>query len=80
MSSTFRIPLHSLRLALPILALAIAVACGGLAWLLTVPAMFLLGRWYGDSHGRRPEPHDSTGNAEYGIGAALTGFTPDGRK
>ena len=80
MSSTFRVVLRSLRLALPILALAIGLACGGLAWLLTVPAMVLLGYGFGHPYGRRPEPHDIPGNAEYGVGAALAGFTPDGRK
>ena len=80
MSSIFRVVLRSLRLALPVLVLAIGLACGGLAWLLAVPAMFLLGRRFGHSRGRRPEPYDIAGNAEYGVGAALAGFTPDGRK
>lgn len=73
MHSTF--PLRRvLPLALPVVAVASGLAWGGQAWLLTVPAMFLLGRSYG-SGAQAQSSNDTT----YGVGAALAGFTPEDR-
>ncbi|WP_338765694.1 hypothetical protein [Massilia sp. METH4] len=67
------------RLALLILALGTALlaglAWGARAWLFMVPALFMLGRSYG-SEGST----EVSGQAQYGVGAALAGFTPRGRR
>lgn len=56
-------------------ALATGLACGGKAWLLVVPAMFILGR----SYGTRAGSQEQADGAKYGVGAALAGFTPSRR-
>lgn len=63
-------------LVLAIFALAAGIMLGGPAWLSMVPAMFALGR----VHGSPSEPQASGHGAEYGVGAALAGFTPVVRK
>lgn len=52
-----------------IVALGAALAGGGLAWLALVPAVVLL-------RPRAPVPQAVSGQAQYGVGAALAGFTP----
>lgn len=61
---------------LSVATLAVGIMLGGAAWLLMVPVMFALGRAYGNPS----EPHAPGHHAEYGVGAALAGFTPAVRK
>lgn len=72
MHSTFHLR-RVIPLALPVVAVAAGLAWGGQAWLLTVPAMFLLGRSYGSG------AHAPSNGTTYGVGAALAGFTPEDR-
>ncbi len=64
------------RLAVFALALAFVVAAclawGGKPWLLMAPVTFMLGRWYGTG----PDMQAMSGQPQYGVGAALAGFTP----
>lgn len=79
MQSAFHVSPRFARrmLLIPIVAAVIAgFAFGGPAWLLMAPALFLLGLSYGSRSG----PQERAGHAEYGIGAALAGFTPAHRK
>ncbi|GGY52365.1 hypothetical protein [Pseudoduganella albidiflava] len=63
-----------LRIALPLLALAIGLAWGGAAWVLALLAMFMLGRSCGQANTRW-----GTDSTAYGVGAALAGFRPGER-
>lgn len=79
MQSAFHVSPRFARRMVPILVVAAVVAgfaFGGPAWLLMAAALFLLGR----SYGSRSELQEPAGHAEYGIGAALAGFTPVPRK
>ncbi|GGX98189.1 hypothetical protein GJV26_20205 [Massilia dura] len=64
------------RLALFAVALAFVLAAslawGGMPWLLMVPVTFMLGRSYGTG----ADLQDMSGQPQYGVGAALAGFTP----
>lgn len=70
-----RTPMRALRVTFLLVALAASILVGGPAWLLMVPAMFMLGRAYGSQADTRRRSDD----AAYGVGAALAGFRPGER-
>lgn len=74
MHSTFHLR-RVFPLVLPVAAVVSGFSWGGQAWLLTFPAMFLLGRSYGSGAQAQPPSNGAT----YGVGAALAGFTPEDR-